>query len=113
MAAEGKGWVCNGVRAANSRWSIYPRALPWTQMARLIGPLSLNCTYWNDEAQRGAEMSLRPHNKTGRRQNWKLTPQLPFIHPVWTSPVLGAANTTVSRRVHSLLDQYRKETIKG
>lgn len=82
-------------------------------MARLIGPLSLNCTYWNDEAQRGAEMSLRPHDKLGEDRTGNLTPQLPFIPPVWTSPVLGAANTTVSRRVHSLPDQDRKETIKG
>lgn len=36
-----------------------------------MGPLTLNCTDWDNEDQRGAGMGLRPHSKTGQSQNWK------------------------------------------
>lgn len=73
-------------------------------MARLIGPLSPNCTGWDDEAQK--ERSLRPHSKTGQRQSWKpdsLTAIHSFIR-LRARPILGAGDTTVNRTVHPCLD---------
>ena len=75
--------------------------------------MPLHCADWDDKAQRGAEMSLRPHSKIGQSQNWKRD-SLSALHSfnTWARPILGAVDTTVNKTIYYLPDWGRKEAIK-
>lgn len=54
-----------------------PEAFPRTK-ARLIKPMSLNCTDCSNEEQRGRGMALMPHSKT--KAGSELETWLPHSH---------------------------------